>query len=93
MVEAEPLRGLQRMVARAIGEDELAAGQRRDGRRQRSDWAASDERSMSCTKARNSCGIDAMFAHQAAQRRAVALIIIFLQRARRQAVEAEECAS
>ena len=45
---------------------------------------------MSCTKARNSAELIAWSSHEAAQRRAIALIIIFLQRPRRYPVKAEQ---
>ena len=45
---------------------------------------------MSCTKSRKSVGVDGVLVHQALQRRAVARVVVFLQRPRRHAVEAHQ---
>ena len=88
IADAEPLAGAQRMVARAIGEDQLAAGQRRDAGGERHvglDRSAVDV----MDEAQELRRIDAVFVDQPTQSGAMLAVIEFLQRARRHAIEAK----
>ncbi len=72
---------LVRMGAAAVGEDELAAGERGDGApkaRVRLDGGMVDVVDVF----QEIVGRDAVFDHQAAQRRAVATVVILLEEAR-----------
>ena len=89
MEDAELAGDVLGMAARAIGQDQLTAGQCRDRRPER--WVGIEQGQVDLMgEVEEVSGVDAVFLHQPLQRRAVALVIIFLQRPRRHAVEAEQ---
>jgi hypothetical protein len=77
------------MLARAVGQDELAAGKRLDRGAQRRvelDRGVVDV----VGEVEEGVGVDVVLLDEAAQRRAVAVVEVLLQRPRRQAVEPEQ---
>ena len=82
------LRDVLGVAARAVGQDELAAGQRLDGAPE--GRVELDRRMIDVvSEVEEIVGLDAVFVDERPKGRAVAVIEILLQRARRQAVEAE----
>ena len=89
MVQPQLLGGAQGMFARAIGEDELAPRQGRDGSGERMVGLQAGAVDV-VHELQKLGGADVIFQHQTVQGRAVALIVIFLQGPRRHGVEAEK---